>query len=268
MKRTPAAAGSFYPANSAALEKLVKELTPSYGGSLTKAVGIVAPHAGYMYSGSVAGKVYAAITIPATVIVIGPNHTGYGARAGIISDGTFSMPGFEIEIDEELAKAIVNNTNIITEDYDSHIQEHSLEVQLPFIHYRNPSAMLVPISVMGRNYDFASSIGSAIAKAIKETNKDVLVIASSDMTHYEADETARKKDKLAIEKLIELDAAGLLKVTAEHDISMCGVIPAAIMLTIAQKLGAENAKLIDYKTSGEVTHDYDEVVGYAGIVVY
>lgn len=267
MKRQPAVAGSFYPANPAILERLVKELAP-HDQKPVKAMGAISPHAGYMYSGSVAGKVYSSIIIPSTVIVIGPNHTGYGSRGGILSSGTFSMPGFDMNIDHELAVALMKNTDFLNDDFDSHAQEHSLEVQLPFIHHYNPSAMIVPLCVMGRDYDFVSSIGNAIAKAIKETGRETLIIASSDMTHYESQDIAKIKDTLAIERILEFDVPGLLRVTAEKDISMCGVIPAAIMLFSAKKLGAKKAKLVDYKTSGQVTHDYDEVVGYAGIVVF
>lgn len=267
MKRNPAVAGTFYPANPATLERFMKEFSVPTK-KLFKAIGVVSPHAGYIYSGSVAGKVYSSIEIPETVIVIGPNHTGYGSKAGIIIEGSFNMPGFEMEIDHELAISILQNSNLIEEDSDSHTYEHSLEVQLPFIHYHNPSAKLVPLCVMGRGYDFVSSIGNAIAKAIDNSKKDVLIVASSDMTHYESDSVARKKDQLAIERIINLDPLGLIRITVEKDISMCGVIPAAIMLISAKQLGAKKAELIDYKTSGEVTNDYEEVVGYAGIVVY
>jgi AmmeMemoRadiSam system protein B len=267
MKRNPAVAGTFYPANPSTLERFVKEFSISRQ-KLLKAIGVVSPHAGYIYSGSVAGKVYSSIEIPETVIVIGPNHTGYGSKAGIVLEGSFSMPGFDIEIDHELATSILQNSNLIEEDMDSHVYEHSLEVQLPFIHYHNPSAKIVPLCVMGRGYDFINSISNAITKAINGSKKDVLVVASSDMTHYEPHSVAKKKDQLAIDKIINLDPLGLLRVTVENDISMCGVIPAAIMLTSAKQLGAKKAELIDYKTSGEVTNDYEEVVGYAGIVVY
>jgi AmmeMemoRadiSam system protein B len=267
MERKPAVAGTFYPANAASLERLVKEFSVPEEKRV-KARGIVSPHAGYIYSGSVAGRVYASVEIPEAVIVIGPNHTGSGSKAGIISEGVFSMPGFTMEIDHELAASIMQNSDMIEEDSDSHAHEHSLEVQLPFIHYHNPSARFVPICVMGRGYDFVSSLGNALAKSIKDSGKDVLIVASSDMTHYESNEIARKKDNLAIEKVTSLDPLGLMKITIERDISMCGVIPVAIMLISAKQLGAKKAKLIDYKTSGEVTNDYDEVVGYAGIMVY
>lgn len=266
MKRTPAVAGTFYPAHAATLEKMVGELSPP-GQKRLQAIGVVSPHAGYIYSGSVAGKVFASVRVPDTVIVIGPNHTGYGGRASILSGGTFTMPGFDMDIDHDLSASILKNSDIIEEDAAAHIHEHSLEVQLPFIHYHNPSAVIVPLCIMGRGFDFVSAVGSTLAKSIRDSGKQVLIVASSDMTHYETDERARKKDALAIEKVIGLDPQGLLKVTAEHDISMCGVIPVAIMLVCAQKLGAAKGKLIEYRTSGEVTKDFEEVVGYAGIVV-
>ncbi len=266
MKRTAAVAGAFYPANAPSLEKLVKQYTIADKESV-KAIGVVSPHAGYVYSGSVAGRVYASIRIPSDVIIIGPNHTGYGSRAGIISEGVFDMPGFGMEIDTELASLIMNNTGIVTEDHEAHAAEHSLEVQLPFIHFKNPETKIVPICVMGRGFDFVRSIGEAIAAAVKSSKKDVLIVASSDMTHYEPDAIARKKDRLAIDKVLSLDPKGLLQVTSEHDITMCGVIPAAIMLVSAKLLGAKEAKLVDYKTSGDVTKDFEEVVGYAGIII-
>ncbi len=267
MKRSPAVAGTFYPANPDNLERLVRELTPQDHKPI-RAVGAVSPHAGFIYSGSVAGMVYASIEIPDTVIVIGPNHTGYGSRAGIIPGGTFAMPGFTVDIDHELADAIMQNSTLLQDDFDSHAHEHSLEVQLPFIHYRNPAAKIVPLCVMGRGYDFVNSLGSTIAKAISDSGKRALIVASSDMTHYEPQAVAQKKDNLSIQKILDLDAAGLLKVTEEEDISMCGVVPTAIMLISARQLGAQKAKLIDYRTSGQVTHEYDEVVGYASIAVY
>ena len=267
MKRTPAVAGTFYPANAASLGRLVEEFSLPEQKRI-KAKGIVSPHAGYIYSGSVAGKVYSSVEVPGTVIVIGPNHTGYGSKAGILPEGVFSMPGFSMEIDHELAASIMKNSDVIEEDSDSHMHEHSLEVQLPFIHYHNPTAKIVPLCVMGRGYDFVSSLGNALAKSIRDYGKDVLIVASSDMTHYESQQIAREKDNLAIEKVIGLDPFGLMKITVERDISMCGVIPVAIMLISAKQLGAKKAKLVDYKTSGEVTNDYDEVVGYAGIMVY
>lgn len=267
MKRNAAVAGTFYPANPSTLEKLIKEFSAPSEKKI-KAFGVVSPHAGYIYSGSVAGKVYARIEIPDTVIVLGPNHTGYGSKAGIISEGSFYLPGFNMAINQQVAQLIKKNSNIIEEDIESHTYEHSLEVQLPFIHYHNPSAQLVPICIMGRGYDFVNSIGNSIAKAIKEYGKDVLIVASSDMTHYESDTITRKKDNLAIQMVLNLDPLGLIKITNEKNITMCGVIPTAIMLTASKQLGAKKAELVDYKTSGEVTNDYDEVVGYAGLIVY
>lgn len=267
MKRTPAVAGTFYPAHAATLERLVGELSSPSGQQRIHAIGVVSPHAGYIYSGSVAGKVFARVRVPDTVVVIGPNHTGYGGRASIVADGTFAMPGFDMKIDRELAAALLENSDIIEEDPSAHKHEHSLEVQLPFIRFHNPAASIVPLCIMGRGFDFVSAVGNALAKSIRDAGRQVLIVASSDMTHYEPDAHARKKDALAIGMVTGLDPRGLLKVTAEHDISMCGVVPVAIMLVSALKLGATKAELVDYATSGEVTKDFDEVVGYAGIVV-
>ncbi|PIU57381.1 MAG: AmmeMemoRadiSam system protein B [Deltaproteobacteria bacterium CG07_land_8_20_14_0_80_38_7] len=266
MIRKPIVAGQFYPSDEKELRSqidlyLKKNIIPQ------KVIGIVAPHAGYMCSGRVAGEVYASVIIPEKCIIISPNHTGHGKPASLFPDGTWETPLADINIDSDLAKDLAHNCSIIEEDYKAHTFEHSLEVQLPFLVSRQPKLSIVPLTVAHLNYDACKKIGAAIAKTIKDSKQEILIVASSDMNHYENQETTNKKDRAAIEKILNLDHAGLLQVCGEKRITMCGVVPTTIMLIAAQILGATKAKLIKYETSGDVLGDFSSVVGYAGILI-
>lgn len=265
--RRPAVAGQFYPASKAALEAEVHKFL-STGAKPQKVTGLIAPHAGYIYSGAVAGAVFASAVIPERCIVISPNHTGRGAPAAIMSEGTWVMPTGEIEIDAGLAKKLMANCHELEDDVSAHLSEHSLEVQLPFLMARQPALKFVPITVSHLRYDICKKIGEAIAKTIKESGQDILIVSSSDMNHYESQGVTEKKDKLAIDKVLSLDPEGLLTTCGEMRITMCGVVPTAIMLSAAKALGAKNAKLVQHATSGDTSGDYEAVVGYAGIIVY
>ncbi|MBI4335301.1 MAG: AmmeMemoRadiSam system protein B [Candidatus Omnitrophica bacterium] len=266
MKRNPAVAGQFYPLRAAAIEKQVF----GFIGKLTrrvKAVGIVSPHAGYIYSGPVAGSVYAAIELKPTYIIIGPNHTGKGRPYSIMSEGEWVMPQGEVEIDTDLAKSLLRNSEFLEEDFLAHAYEHSIEVQLPFLQYFKQPFKFVPIIISRAEGHIYQAIGREISKAVKDSKKDVLIIASSDMTHYEAHENAKSKDYKAIEAILKLDEDDLIKRVEEFDISMCGYAPVSVMLAAAKSLGAKSAELVKYRTSAETSGDYSSVVGYAGIVV-
>ncbi len=263
--RRPAVAGQFYPDRPDALKSMVDGFMPE--SKKEKATAIIAPHAGYIYSGGVAGAVYSAIIVPDDVLLIGPNHTGMGKKASVMAKGRWEVPLGAIEINEELALSVVSSSRLFSEDSLAHLAEHSLEVQLPFIMSANKNARIVPITVMHFNYRDCRELGEGIAKAVKEFKKDVLIAVSSDMTHYEPDKKTREKDRFAIDAILGLDAKGLLDVAGEKDITMCGVIPAAIAIVAAKSLGAKDAYLVKYATSGEVSGDYDQVVGYAGIVI-
>lgn len=267
MLRKPSVAGYFYPSDSTELFEDVRNYTKS---TMTEksAIGIVSPHAGYMYSGQVAGKIFSTVKVPETVIVIGPNHTGMGSDAAIVCSGKWLIPGAEIEINSEIATALLKNFNDLEEDTIAHSREHSLEVQLPFLYYKNKNFKLVPVCISYHNFNFCNELGKSIGEIIKKSGKDVLIVASSDMTHYEPHELAKAKDKLAINEILNLSPRELYNVVAEQKITMCGVIPAVTMLCAAKCLGAKKGELIHYQTSGDTSGDYSQVVGYAGIAVY
>lgn len=264
--RTPAVAGSFYPG---ARDSLTSELENLMGKAKEKikAIGVVSPHAGYVYSGAVAGELLSCVIIPRKVILLGPNHTGLGSRASIMLKGAWDLPNGTAVIDSSLAEKILQNSDLITADIKAHIREHSLEVQIPFLLHERQDVKIVPVTLMGLGLDDCKSLGLAIAEAVRSCPEDVLIVASSDMTHYESQESATEKDRKAIERVLSLDPVGLLNVVAENSITMCGVIPTAVMLFAATALGAKKASLIRYATSGDVSGDYDQVVGYAGMVV-
>jgi MEMO1 family protein len=266
MHRTPAVAGRFYDGSSFGLRKQVEQYVAS-GQPHIDAVGIMVPHAGLIYSGSVAGKVYSSISMPKTFIMLGPNHTGLGPAVSLMDDGAWEVPTGSLNIDRRLASRILQGTRLAVRDSQAHAYEHSLEVQLPFIAYFSHDVSIVPIAIMSASYDSCRELAEAIAKAIQGVDYPVTILASSDMSHYVSDKIARQKDKRAIEKILGLDPGGLNDTVMNEKISMCGVFPATIMLIAAQLLGAKNARLINYMTSGDVSGDYDNVVGYAGIVL-
>lgn len=266
MVRRPYVAGQFYPGDRASLEKAL-------GGYLKKesvkerAVAVIVPHAGYIYSGPTAGEVYSRVAIPGHVILIGPNHTGAGKRVSVMASGVWETPLGAVRVDDDLAGRLIESTPLASPDTAAHLMEHSLEVQLPFLQSLNKNVSIVPITVMSASYKDCVEIGGAVARAITASKKDVLIVVSSDMNHYEPDKRTREKDRLAIDKALDLDARGLLDVTASKNITMCGRIPAAIGIIAAKELGATKAELIDYSTSGDAGGDYDHVVGYAGILI-
>ena len=275
--RPPVVAGQFYPSEAAALEGAVegylhrKESAPYSKEDGRKVTTIVVPHAGYIYSGDVAGTVFSTVQIPDRVILIGPNHTGRGADISIMGSGTWQVPTGTLDIDTDLARKItVEAEGLITENVDAHLGEHSLEVQLPFIIARNPDAKIVPITVMRASLEACKMVGEAIGAVVekeRETGSDILIVVSSDMDHYESDELTRAKDRAAIDYLLALDPSGLIHITSEKDITMCGVMPAAIAINAAKALGSSKAELIDYDTSATASGDYTHVVGYAGVVI-
>lgn len=263
--RKPCVAGRFYPADPAALGAELKGFLSHSEKSMARAV--IAPHAGYMFSGAVAGSVYASVHVPDKVILLGPNHTGLGKKVSLMDEGVWDTPLGAIRIDQGLSGLVLDASSLFQRDTEAHRYEHSLEVQLPFIYSMNPNASIVPITVMRASIEECDEMGKAIAEAVRGSGGDVLIVVSSDMNHYESDAVTRKKDEAAIERVLALDAKGLLEVADEKDITMCGVIPAAIGISAAKYLGAMEGKLIKYATSGEVNGDLSQVVGYAGIVI-
>jgi len=267
MRRPPAVAGRFYPARPETLTReLERYITPS--AAKRAALGCVVPHAGIMYSGQVAGAVYGALKLPAHFVILCPNHYGAGGPLAIMSAGVWETPLGDVPIESKLAQELKQACRQLEEDTEAHQFEHSLEVQLPFLQHLLREFWFVPIAISVGNYARLEELGHGIATAIKKVAQPVLVVASSDMTHYESDERARVKDRKAIDRILALDPKGLFDTIHREDISMCGYGPAIAMLTAAKDLGASQAELVRYATSGDVTGDRAAVVGYAGIIVY
>lgn len=264
--RHAAVAGQFYPrSRQALLAEIESYFVPD--AQARPAFGCIAPHAGYMYSGHVAGAVYSHIQIPARAILLCPNHTGLGHPLSIMSEGTWETPLGTVPIDSELAESLRNECPLLVEDRDAHRSEHAIEVQLPFLQTRPAGIRFVPIAVGTGDYKSLEALGRAAGNVIAACGQPVLLVASSDMNHYESDAITRAKDQSAIERVLALDPAGLYEVVNNESISMCGYGPAIVMLTAASRLGATSAQLIRYATSGDISGDRRMVVGYAGIVV-
>lgn len=270
--RQPAVAGRFYPAHPerlrADIESYLRTSEKGRPEQKSAALGCVVPHAGYMYSGHVAGAVYSRLDLPDRIIILCPNHTGVGEPLAIMSEGAWRTPLGDAEIDDALAADLKQAMPLLSEDEEAHRSEHALEVQLPFLQVLHPDFRFVPIAVGTSNFSVLSALGTSIGNVLAKQTSRTLVIASSDMNHYESDEVTRTKDRRAIDQLLSLDPRGLYDVVREGHISMCGYGPAVVMLTAARKLGAAQAELIRYATSGDVSGDKDMVVGYAGVAVF
>ena len=270
MSRIPAVANMFYHGDDARLkEQLTTFIRPVSDPKTVLAA--ISPHAGYIYSGGVAGAVFSKIRIPDAVVILGPNHRGIGAPVALSASGVWEMPSGPVSINEALANSIlkVSTSGIkIKNDPEAHQMEHSIEVQVPFLQFLRPDVEIVPIALSHVGFDACQEIGQALAQGLQDYGKEVLLVASTDMTHYESRESAKEKDNLAIDRILSLDPDGLYETVAQHRISMCGVIPTTIVLEACKMLGADRAELVQYTTSGDVTGDYDQVVGYAGFIVY
>lgn len=264
--RHPAMAGRFYPRDPDVLLAEVNSFLSSSEEGVT-AIGCVTPHAGYVYSGQVAGAVYGGIDLPRRCIVLCPNHTGMGQPLAIMSTGGWETPLGTASIDSDLADALKRRFPLLVEDSEAHRSEHAIEVQLPFLQVRRPDFSFVPIALGTGKFEILEALGEAMADVLKALAEPVLMIASSDMNHYESDVVTRVKDEKAIERILALDAGGLFDVVMKERISMCGFGPTVAMLTAARRLGATSAELVRYATSGDVSGDREMVVGYAGIVV-
>lgn len=268
--RPPAVAGRFYPGNAQHLRAEIENLTTPQTDEETKirAIGCISPHAAYAYSGAVAGALYRRLELPRRYVILCPNHTGQGEPLAIMSQGAWRTPLGNAEIDIETAEALKAATPLLRDDAEAHRYEHALEVQIPFLQVLRPGMQFVPIAVGTSNFESLTSIGQAISLVQSKLSERVLVIASSDMNHYENDSVTRAKDRRAIDQILALNPRGLYDTVREGNISMCGYAPATIMLTAARLLGATKAELVRYATSGEVSGDRDSVVGYAGLAIY
>jgi len=265
-KRRPAVAGSFYPGSEGEIAAMLATLVDE-GAPREQVIGAMSPHAGWIYSGRGAGLLFSRIEIPPTVVVLGPNHRGAGADVAIMAEGSWELPGGEVRLDTELARRILDRCGFMEDDPRAHAGEHSLEVQLPFLRRFRPDFRLVPIALGRVSYEQCEELGAALAAAVADFGGETLVVASSDMTHFESAEAAKKKDQLALDRMLALDPAGLYRTVTKNRITMCGFIPATVMLVYARARGATSAKLLDYRNSGDVTGDRREVVAYAAVTV-
>ncbi len=276
--RHPAYAGMFYEGNARSLKAQIedcfmhklgpKALPEPASDKLKSILGAISPHAGYMYSGPVAAHTYYRLAQngkPDTVVICGPNHTGAGSGLAIMREGAWRTPLGEVEVDVAVADIITRESSIVDVDESAHMREHSIEVQLPWLQYLYGSGFrFVPICFLMQDFESSCEVGVAVAKALK--GKNALVIASTDMTHYEPQKVAERKDKTVIESAAKLDERQLYSTVEMNQVSMCGYGPTVAAITAAKALGAKNGKLLCYKTSGDFVGDYSAVVGYASLI--
>lgn len=271
MLRNPAVAGTFYYNDRGMLMEQVMEcINPK--AKKTAATGVIVPHAGFVYSGRVAGEVYSAIEMPDTFVILGPNHTGLGGDFSAMTSGVWKMPLGDVPVDSALAESILKRSKMLEIDDMAHRREHSIEVQLPFMQYFSDHIQIVPIAVKhyepdDRFLSACTEVGRAIASAIRETKERVTLVASTDLSHYETQETAEKNDKKALDAIISLDEKKLFSEVSKNNITMCGYGPAAAVLAACRELGGRNARLVRYATSAEASGDYSQVVGYGGVII-
>lgn len=265
-KREPIVAGQFYPANPKQLRELVNNYL-ALEEPPAPAFGLMVPHAGYPYSGAIAGQTFSGVKIPQRVILIGPNHQGVGTPCGVYSRGLWQTPLGDVAINSELAQSIIDSNPLFAADRLAHQYEHSLEVMLPFLIALNPEVEIVPISLQPHSYPQLESLAQSLAQTISTHQQSVLILASSDMTHYEAAAKAEKQDLFALDALLNLNAHELYQRVRNNGITMCGMPATVVMLLTSLACGASRAELVRYGHSGEVTGDLEKVVGYAGVVV-
>lgn len=260
--------GQFYPARAAQLRRDLDTYLAAPAETIAAPIGCVAPHAGYMYSGSIAGAVYARLNLPERVILLCPNHTGRGEPLAIMSSGEWQTPLGNVAVDSALAGEIKKRFRLLSEDAQAHREEHAVEVQLPFLQQLRPGLEFVPIAVGTEAFDALEKLGEAIAGAVSGYTMKTLIVASSDMNHYENDERTRLKDRRAIDQVLALSPRGLYDTVRRERITMCGYGPTVAMLTAAIRLGATQSELVRYGTSADAGGDTSRVVGYAGIAIW
>lgn len=278
--RYPAVAGYFYESDPTQLINQIERafqhplgpgsLPKVSGERVRKSIGFISPHAGYVYSGPIAAHSYHKLAEegkPEVFVIVGPNHTGRGTALSVMTEGIWFTPLGEVPIDTEFAKAIVRESEYASPDIEAHMEEHSVEVQIPFLQYLFKNIKIVPIVMMLQTTRIAKDLAKAIEVAAEKLGRDYVFIASTDFTHYEPHEIAVKKDALAIERIINIDPEGLYNVVEKYNISMCGPGPVMTLLHIAKRRGVSKAEKLAYATSGDVSGDKSLVVGYASIRV-
>ncbi|MGD9947337.1 MAG: AmmeMemoRadiSam system protein B [Desulfobulbus sp.] len=267
MTRMPAVADRFYPGHPVGLRRSVAELIPEVAdASKQEALAVIMPHAGYVYSGATAGATIGRVRVPETVLIMGPNHHGRGQVLALGREN-WQMPMGTVPIDQQLAEAILQSSALIVADEEAHTYEHSLEVQVPFLQQIQPALRIVPLIVSAISFETCRQVARELAVAIGSLRRPVLMVASTDMSHYESRQEASRKDGMAIERILAMDPQGLYSTVVGQRISMCGIMPTAIALLAAQELGGTRAELVRYTDSGEASGDTSQVVGYAGLII-
>ncbi len=268
MKRTPVVAGRFYPGSQQQWEAEVRQYLAASGPADKQPLLSMLPHAGYMFSGHVAGRTLADVQLADTVLLLGPNHSGRGEPLAVWSKGSWEIPGVELPVDQDLAERLLETHSALKSDFAAHDQEHSLEVLLPFLWVKNPGVRIVPICVSAMNSEILIEVGQHLARTCAQWSEAVSVIVSSDMSHFISGQEAKIQDDKAIQAILNLDPKGLFQTVRKNNISMCGVLPMTLGLALAVERGASRAELVQYANSGDVTGDRQQVVAYAGMRVF
>lgn len=268
--RPAALAGRFYPDDPEVLRQMVRGFLGSDAAVPTTPVdawAVMAPHAGLVYSGGVAGQVLSAVEIPEVVVIMCPKHTRLGAHTSLLTSGHWALPGGGLSIDEALANHLMAALPDVVEDPLAHAQEHAIEVILPFLRELRPDVRFVPIAMGYRRFADCQRFGQALGEALATWPQKVLLVSSSDMNHFADLPTTMHKDQLALDRLLALDPAGLFETCETHDISMCGVVPTTAILVALARHNIAQARLIAHTTSAAVSGDEERVVGYAGVTI-
>lgn len=263
--RQPHVAGTFYPSDPSEIEKFCRPHLVS-SESKVKARAVILPHAGYIYSGALACKVLSRIEIPLKILLIGPNHRGYGSDFAVFTKGQWETPLGRVPVDEEIAAALLESSRDFQKDEEAHAFEHSLEVEVPLLQSLSASFKIIPLIVGTLNLEALRRAALQMGEALAGCLQSLLVAVSNDMSHYEADAVTRVKDRYALDAILNLDAEGLARAVKKYQITMCGFAPVYMMLVMKESLGIQKAELVGYSTSGDVTGDRERVVGYAGFI--
>ena len=270
--RRPCVSGSFYPSHPGRLRSMIEDSfkhslgpgrLPKTSGDRRSIVAVVIPHAGYVYSGPGAAHSFLHLAEeekPDTVVILGPNHTGWGSPISIMVEGGWETPLGVVPIDEDLAKELLNSSDIIEINESAHQREHSIEVQLPFLQYIYGDFKLIPICMGYQDLKTSTKVGNALAKVLKD--KEAIIIASTDLTHQETQESAVRKDRMIIDAILEMDEKKLHDTVKRHRITTCGYGPMSVAIIASRQMGAKKAELLSYHTSGDIIKDYSAVVGY------
>lgn len=275
LRRPAAVAGRFYPDDPSDLDALVRTCLEDVRVETRRCHAAIAPHAGLIYSGKCAGAVFGRLFLPRTIVVLAPNHTGIcrSPGASLWRSGAFETPLGAVPVDETFAAALEQASDLVAHDPAAHRFEHAIEVELPFVIVRSPGTKIVPIVIAWDDWPRSEELAVALAETVAACRQnegaedDVLLVASSDMTHYETAQIAERKDRMALAAIAELDGRALLDLCAREHITMCGRAPAAVALEAARRLGSSAAEVVDYRHSGLVTGSDIDVVSYAGVLV-